>query len=219
MITAGICAATDDAFTRNPETDDLSIRAMAPAPAPRADPTCSKPSHSVTPAVFAAVVLALCTAPVTAPTTTPSPTTTKSPTSCATSSRGPIGPTGLCLVTYNPTTQINERKIIKRWWFQHVVHDVRHMALLIHLFRFLQGNKRHLALRRAHASQQPGNLPGNRPGHRQTARRRLPLQRSQSKALIQLLRQHHVRLPVQQSHRQKPLAAPGGIRHFPTCSG
>ena len=47
-----------------------------------------------------------------------------------------------CLVTYNPTTQINERKIIKRWWFQHVVHDVRHMALLIHLFRFLQGKQR-----------------------------------------------------------------------------
>ena len=46
-----------------------------------------------------------------------------------------------CLVTYNPITQIDEQKIIKRWWFQHVEHDVRHMALLIHLFRFIQGSK------------------------------------------------------------------------------
>ena len=47
-----------------------------------------------------------------------------------------------CLVTYNPTSQIDEKKIIKRGWFQHVVHDVRHMALLIHLFRFIQGKQR-----------------------------------------------------------------------------
>ena len=47
-----------------------------------------------------------------------------------------------CLVTYNPTSQIDEKKIIKRWWFQHVVHDVRHMALLIHWFRFIQGKQR-----------------------------------------------------------------------------
>ena len=47
-----------------------------------------------------------------------------------------------CLVTYNPTSPIDEQKIIKRWWFQHVVHDVRHMALLIHLFRFIQGKQR-----------------------------------------------------------------------------
>lgn len=29
-----------------------------------------------------------------------------------------------------------------RHWFQHVVHDVRHIALLVHLFRFVQGKKR-----------------------------------------------------------------------------
>ena len=46
-----------------------------------------------------------------------------------------------CLVTYNPTSQIDEQRIVKRWWFQHVVHDVRHMALLIHLFRFIQGKQ------------------------------------------------------------------------------
>ena len=47
-----------------------------------------------------------------------------------------------CLVTYNPNSRIDERKIVKRWWFQHIVHDVRHVALLIHLFRFIQGRRR-----------------------------------------------------------------------------
>ena len=47
-----------------------------------------------------------------------------------------------CLVTYNPVSPIDERKIIKRWWFQHVVHDVRHVALTMHLFRFIQGKLR-----------------------------------------------------------------------------
>ena len=47
-----------------------------------------------------------------------------------------------CLVTYNPVTPIDERKIVKKWWFQHIVHDVRHVAWLIHLFRFIQGRRR-----------------------------------------------------------------------------
>ena len=47
-----------------------------------------------------------------------------------------------CLVTYNPISRIDEDKIVKRWWFQHIVHDVRHVALLIHLFRFVQGRRR-----------------------------------------------------------------------------
>ena len=47
-----------------------------------------------------------------------------------------------CLVTYNPISRIDDAKIIKKWWFQHIVHDVRHMALLIHLFRFVQGKRR-----------------------------------------------------------------------------
>ena len=47
-----------------------------------------------------------------------------------------------CLMTYNPISQIDERKTIKKWWFQHIVHDVRHVAWLIHLFRFIQGKKR-----------------------------------------------------------------------------
>ena len=47
-----------------------------------------------------------------------------------------------CLVTYNPISPIDERKIVKRWWFQHVVHDVRHVALLVNLFPFIQGKRR-----------------------------------------------------------------------------
>ncbi len=47
-----------------------------------------------------------------------------------------------CLVTYNPVSPIDQGKIVKRWWFQHVVHDVRHITLLVHLFRFIQGRRR-----------------------------------------------------------------------------
>ncbi len=47
-----------------------------------------------------------------------------------------------CLVTYNPITPIDENKIVRKWWFQHVVHDVRHVALLVPLFRLIQGKRR-----------------------------------------------------------------------------
>ena len=47
-----------------------------------------------------------------------------------------------CLVTYNPITRIDESKIVKKWWFQHIVHDVRHIAWLVQLFRFVQGRRR-----------------------------------------------------------------------------
>ena len=47
-----------------------------------------------------------------------------------------------CLVTYNPVSAIDESKIVKRWWFQHIVHDVRHVALLMPMFRFAQGKRR-----------------------------------------------------------------------------
>ncbi len=47
-----------------------------------------------------------------------------------------------CLVTYNPISRIDEGKIVKRWWFQHIVHDVRHIAVLINVFRFIQGKRR-----------------------------------------------------------------------------
>ena len=41
-----------------------------------------------------------------------------------------------CLVTYNAISPIDERKVIKKQRFQHIVHDVRHVALLVNLFRF-----------------------------------------------------------------------------------
>ena len=47
-----------------------------------------------------------------------------------------------CLVTYNPVSAIDEGKIIKKWSFQHIIHDVRHVALLVNLFRFIQGKRR-----------------------------------------------------------------------------
>ena len=46
-----------------------------------------------------------------------------------------------CLVTYNPISRIDEKKIVGRWWFQHIVHDVRQATLLIYLFRFIQGKR------------------------------------------------------------------------------
>ena len=47
-----------------------------------------------------------------------------------------------CLVTYNPVSPIDDQKIVRKWWFQHIVHDVRHVAWLVQLFRFIQGRRR-----------------------------------------------------------------------------
>lgn len=47
-----------------------------------------------------------------------------------------------CLVTYNATSKIDEDRIVKKWWFQHIVHDVKHLAFLVPLFGFIQGRKR-----------------------------------------------------------------------------
>ena len=47
-----------------------------------------------------------------------------------------------CLVTYNPNSPIDERKILKKRSFQHIVHDVRHVAWLVGLFRVVQGRRR-----------------------------------------------------------------------------
>ncbi|MDE2663664.1 MAG: FAD-dependent oxidoreductase [Gemmatimonadota bacterium] len=46
-----------------------------------------------------------------------------------------------CLVTYNPISEIDDEKVIERRWFQHIVHDVRHVAWLVPLFRFIQGKR------------------------------------------------------------------------------
>ena len=47
-----------------------------------------------------------------------------------------------CLVTYNAIGPIDEGKIVRTLTFQHVVHDVRHIAVLVPLFRFIQGRRR-----------------------------------------------------------------------------
>jgi len=47
-----------------------------------------------------------------------------------------------CLATYNPISKIDPKKVLKRWWFQHIVHDVFHIAVLVPLFRFVQGKRR-----------------------------------------------------------------------------
>ncbi len=47
-----------------------------------------------------------------------------------------------CLVTYNPVSRIDEGKIVRKWWFQHIVHDVRHVTFLVPMFRFIQGRRR-----------------------------------------------------------------------------
>lgn len=46
-----------------------------------------------------------------------------------------------CLVTYNPVHAIDPAKVIKRFWFQHVVHDVYHVSVLMNLFRNIQGRE------------------------------------------------------------------------------
>ena len=43
---------------------------------------------------------------------------------------------------YNPISRIDGDKVVKRWWFQHVVHDVRHIVVLVPLFRMIQGRRR-----------------------------------------------------------------------------
>jgi predicted NAD/FAD-binding protein len=45
-----------------------------------------------------------------------------------------------CLVTYNPVHPIDEKKVVARHWFQHVVHDVFHVSVLMNAFRFIQGH-------------------------------------------------------------------------------
>lgn len=67
-----------------------------------------------------------------------------------------------CLVTYNPNRLIDEKKVVKRWWFQHVVHDVFHVSVLMNLFQFIQG-RRHTYYCGAHTvvnSQEHGLISG-----------------------------------------------------------
>ena len=52
-----------------------------------------------------------------------------------------------CLVTYNPISRIDEGKVIKKWWFQHIVHDVRHVAPSSPHVSFHPGQETDVALR------------------------------------------------------------------------
>jgi predicted NAD/FAD-binding protein len=45
-----------------------------------------------------------------------------------------------CLVTYNPVHQIDPAKVVARHWFQHVVHDVFHVSVVMNAFRLVQGH-------------------------------------------------------------------------------
>ena len=47
-----------------------------------------------------------------------------------------------CLVTYNAASPIDGDKVIAQHRFQHIVHDVRHVAWLVPLFRLIQGRRR-----------------------------------------------------------------------------
>lgn len=47
-----------------------------------------------------------------------------------------------CLVTYNPIQPIDPKKIVKRLWFQHVIHDVYHSTVLLAAMPRLQGQRR-----------------------------------------------------------------------------
>ena len=75
-----------------------------------------------------------------------------------------------CLVTYNPNSRIDEEKIIGKWWFQHIVHDVRHVAWLIHMFRFIQGKRGTWHCGAPYADQQPGDVLHQRARRRPPAR-------------------------------------------------
>src|SRR5688572_24855071 len=46
-----------------------------------------------------------------------------------------------CLVTYNSISEIDKSKVIRMWWFQHIVYDVFHMSVLINFCCFIQGSK------------------------------------------------------------------------------
>ncbi len=47
-----------------------------------------------------------------------------------------------CLVSYNPISPIDEQKIVTKRWLLHIIHDVRHVVVLVNLFRFIQGRRR-----------------------------------------------------------------------------
>ncbi len=78
-----------------------------------------------------------------------------------------------CLATYNPIQKIDEKKIVKRWWFQHVVHDVHHVTVLMNLLRFIQGKEHtwHCGAHTTVNSQEHGFISGLAVAQLNSARR------------------------------------------------
>ena len=117
-----------------------------------------------------------------------------------------------CLVTYKPISQIDRQKIIGRWWFQYIVHDVRHMAWLIYLFRSIQGKRRVRHCGAPHVGQQLGNLLRYRACRCETDRRRLSLRGPRGQPIVQLLRGNIVRLALQEGKEVKFTGQRGIVR-------
>ena len=109
-----------------------------------------------------------------------------------------------CLVTYNPVSPIDERKILEKRSFRHIVHDVRHVAWLVNLFRFIQGRKGtwHCGAHTLINSQETCLVTGL------AAARQLgadyPFDDPRGETVVQLLREHPVRPAVQEGVGREP---------------
>ena len=103
-----------------------------------------------------------------------------------------------CLVTYNPVSRIDESKIVKRWWFQHIVHDVRHIAFAIHVFRLIQGKRRtwHCGAHTLVNSQEHGFVSGLVTARQLGAD--YPFDDDEARKWFKLLWAHDVRMAVAQ---------------------
>ena len=102
-----------------------------------------------------------------------------------------------CLVTYNPVSRIDEQKIVGRWWFQHVVHDVRQVALLVPLFRLIPRQATDMAIvapTRSSTARRPASSAGWRPPR--GSARTIP-STTRTRAAHSPLREHPARLAVQ----------------------
>ena len=108
-----------------------------------------------------------------------------------------------CLVTYNPISEIDGKKIIGKWWFQHIVHDVRHVAVLVPLFRFIQGKKRtwHCGAHTLINSQETCFVSGLAVATQIGAD--YPFDDLGARRIVQPLREPHARLGVQESEGLK----------------
>ena len=96
-----------------------------------------------------------------------------------------------------------KKKIIGKRWFQHIVHDVRHVALLVPLFRFIQGKRQtwHCGAHTLVNSQETCFVSGLAAATQIGAD--YPFDDPAARRIIQLLREYHVWLGVQESEGLK----------------